>query len=93
MDQGKVKQGALALVARSVSTSYSEVLTGCVLANILRSGTVPACYAPHLMALLEEVPPLLVERAISEASTPAIPSSEIRTHLSRWSKQWLLPHG
>jgi len=81
-------KAALAIVARSVSTSYEVVLASTVLADILRSGVVPERYAPHLMALLDEVPLPLVARAIDEASTISVPVSQIRHHLSLWARQW-----
>ena len=82
---GKV---ALAVVARSVSTSYKEVLAPAILADILRSGIAPERYAPHLMSLLDEVPLPLLSLAIDEASTAAVPATQIRHHLGRWAKQW-----
>jgi hypothetical protein len=81
-------KGALAIAARSASTSYKEVLSAPDLADILRSGIAPERYFPHLMALLDEVPLTLVERAIHEAATASIPTSLIRQHLNRWAQQW-----
>lgn len=81
-------KAALAIVARSVSTSYKEVLTPTILADILRSGVLPERYAPHLMSLLDEVPLSLVDQAVSEASTDAVSMAQIRRHLGRWAKQW-----
>lgn len=79
---------ALAIAARSVSTSYKEVLTPASLAHILRSGIAPERYAPHLMSLLDEVPLPLVARVINEAATSTVPASQIRRHLSLWAAQW-----
>jgi hypothetical protein len=58
-----------------------------VLATILRSGIVPDQYCPHLITLLDEVPPsfLLVPspRRNTEVST-----DKINEHLLRWAMLW-----
>jgi transcriptional regulator with XRE-family HTH domain len=81
-------KGALALAARSISTSYRDVITADMLATVLRSGVVPERFQPHLMALLDEAPLPLVVKAVAEAATPDVPAKEIMKHLSLWAKQW-----
>ena len=51
-------KNALAVAARSVSTSYRDELSPGVLASMLRSGEAPVQFQPHLMPFLDEVPPV-----------------------------------
>jgi transcriptional regulator with XRE-family HTH domain len=81
-------KSALAVVARSISTSYREVMTADMLSMVLRSGEVPEQFQPHLMALLEETPLPVVVKAVGEAATPDVPAKKIMKHLSLWAKQW-----
>jgi hypothetical protein len=79
---------ALAIAARSVSTSYGDVLTADELAQMLRSGVVPECYQAHLMYLLDETPLPVVLQAVSEAATVDAPAEKIMEDLRVWAKQW-----
>lgn len=81
-------KSALAVAARSASTSYREVLTSDMLLSILRSGVAPEQYQPHLMVLLDETPLQVVVKAVAEAATPDVPAKKIMKHLSLWAKQW-----
>lgn len=81
-------QGALSVAARSVSTSYRDLLSAEMLGEMLRSGRAPDRYHPHLMAFLDETPLPLAVQAISEAATPQIPTRQIMKHLGQWSKEW-----
>ena len=80
--------GALAAAARSVSISYSDVLTPDMLSMMLRSGQAPEQFQPHLKALLDETPLPVVVKAVAEAATPDVPAKKIMKHLSLWAKQW-----
>lgn len=86
--QPKPLVNALVVAARSVSTSYKDVLAADTLAEILRSGSVPQQYQPHIMVLLDETPLSVVVQAISAAATAEVPAKVILKHLSLWAKQW-----
>jgi len=79
---------ALALAARSISTSYKDALTALELSEMLRSGVAPERYHAHLMALLDETPLPVVVRAVAEAATPKTPARKIMKHLAHWAKEW-----
>lgn len=79
---------ALAVAARSISTSYREIMTPEMLSMTLRSGVVPEQFQPHLMALLDETPLPVVVLAVSEAATPEVSAKKIMKHLSLWAKEW-----
>jgi transcriptional regulator with XRE-family HTH domain len=81
-------KSALAVAARSISTSYRDVITAEMLSMMLRSGQAPAQFHPHLMALLDETPLPVVVKAVGEAATPDVPAKKIMKHLSLWAKQW-----
>jgi transcriptional regulator with XRE-family HTH domain len=81
-------KSALAVAARSISTSYRDVITADMLSMILRAGVAPEQFQPHLMALLDETPLPVVVKAVAEAATPEVPTKKIMKHLSQWAKQW-----
>lgn len=81
-------KSALVVAARSVSTSYRDVLTPDMLSHMLRSGDAPKRYQPHLMALLDETPLPVVVKAVAEAATPEAPAKKIMKHLNRWAVEW-----
>jgi transcriptional regulator with XRE-family HTH domain len=81
-------KSALAIAARSISTSYRDVITPDMLSSMLRSGQAPEQFQPHLMALLDETPLPVVVKAIAEAATPDVPAKKIMKHLGLWAKQW-----
>ncbi|MFB9243499.1 helix-turn-helix domain-containing protein [Massilia antarctica] len=66
-------RSALTVAARSISTSYEDVLTPDMLSEMLRSGQAPEKFHPHLMALLDETPLSVVVKAVGEAATPDVP--------------------
>lgn len=78
---------ALAIAARTASTSYKETLSRDMLAQILRSGEAPEKFHPHLMVLLDETPISIVVGAVKEASGK-IPAKKIMRHLSKWASEW-----
>lgn len=79
---------ALTIAARSISTSYRDVVSADMLAAMLRSGDAPERFQPHLMALLDETPLPVVVKAVAEAATLDVPAKKIMKHLSLWAKQW-----
>lgn len=81
-------KSALAVAARSISTSYRDVITPDMLSMMLRSGVAPEQFQPHLMALLDETPLPVVVKAVAEVATPDVPAKKIMKHLSLWAKQW-----
>lgn len=81
-------KSALTVAARSISTSYRDVMTSDMLATALRSGQAPEQYQPHLMALLDEIPLPVVVKAVGEAATPDVPAKKIMKHLSLWANEW-----
>ncbi|WLI90745.1 helix-turn-helix domain-containing protein [Massilia sp. R2A-15] len=81
-------KSALTVAARSISTSYKEIVTPETLAEMLRSGCAPDRFHPHLMAFLDETPLPVAVKAISEAATSAIPAKKIMKHLAKWSSEW-----
>ncbi|WP_158567966.1 MULTISPECIES: helix-turn-helix transcriptional regulator [unclassified Duganella] len=86
--QASELKNALAAAARSVSTSYRDVITPDMLSAMLRSGAAPEQFHPHLMALLDETPLPVVVKAIAEAATPEVPAKKIMKNLNLWAKQW-----
>jgi hypothetical protein len=85
---GGALKNALSITARSISTSYRDIVTPDMLAAMLRSGQAPERYHPHLMALLDETPLPLVKQAVAEAATSEIPPNKIMKHLSLWAKEF-----
>jgi len=81
-------KSALMVAARSISTSYRDVITPDMLSLMLRSGDAQEQFQPHLMALLDETPIPIVVKAVAEAATPEIPTKKIMKNLSLWAKQW-----
>jgi transcriptional regulator with XRE-family HTH domain len=81
-------KSALTVAARSVSTSYRDVMTPEMLSLMLRSGEAPEQFQPHLMAFLDETPLPVVVKAVAEAATPDVPAKKIMKHLTLWAKQW-----
>ena len=81
-------KSALAVAARSVSTSYRDILTPDMLSMFLRSGQAPEQFQPHLMALLDETPLPVVVKAVTEVATPDVPAKKIMKHLGLWAKEW-----
>lgn len=81
-------KSALTVAARSISTSYRDVITPDMLSVMLRSGIVPVQFQPHLMALLDETPLPVVVKAVAESATPDVPAKKIMKHLSLWATQW-----
>lgn len=79
---------ALTIAARSVSTSYRNVLSPATLASMLRSGKAPERFHPHLMALLDETPLPIVVKAIGEAADADVPAKNIMKNLRRWAQEW-----
>lgn len=88
--QSKGLKSALNIAARSVGTSYRDVMTPELLATILRSGVAADRIQPHLMALLDDTPLLVVVKAVAEAATPEVPAKKIMRRLSLRAQQWQL---
>ncbi len=80
-------QGALATVAKTISTSFKETMSPSELARILRTGEAPAKYHPHLIVLLDETPLNLVIKVVQETSGKTS-AKQIMKHLSRWAAEW-----
>lgn len=80
-------KNALAIAARTASTSYKETLSPATLAQILRSGEVPEKYHAHLMVLLDETPLPIVIGAVREVSGK-VPAKKIMRHLAKWAIAW-----
>lgn len=81
-------KSALAVAARSISTSYRDVVSADMLKSMLQSGHVPEQFQPHLMALLDETPLPVVVKAIAEAATPDVPTRKIMKNLNHWANEW-----
>lgn len=81
-------KNALAVAARSISTSYRNVMTPDMLSMALRSGVAPEQFQPHLITLLDETPLSVVLQAVAEAATPDAPIETIMRNLNFWAKQW-----
>ena len=84
----KLKHSALEIAARSMSTSYRDVLSSSDLAAMLRSGVALPQYEPHLMSLLDEIPLPLVARLVDEVATSEVTAQKITEHLAVWSEKW-----
>lgn len=81
-------KSALAIAARSISTSYRDAVTPESLAQILRSGVVPAGYRAHISTLLDETPLPLIVKTVKEAATKEAPAKKIMKHLTNWAHEW-----
>jgi transcriptional regulator with XRE-family HTH domain len=81
-------KSALTVAARSISTSYRDIVTAEILSEMLRSGSAPERFHPHLMAFLDETPLPVAVKAISEAATTATPAKKIMKNLANWAKEW-----
>jgi len=88
LHQSPGMKNALAVAARSISTSYKDVMTPNTLKEILQSGVAPARFQPHMMVLLDETPLPIVVQAVSEAATSEAPPKKIMKNLHQWSTQW-----
>lgn len=81
-------KSALTVAARSISTSYRDVVSADMLKGMLQSGQAPEQFQPHLMALLDETPLPVVVKAVAEAATPDVPARKIMKNLHQWAKEW-----
>jgi hypothetical protein len=81
-------KSVLAIAARSISTSYRDIMTAEMLATMLRSGVAPPQFQPHLMDLLDETPLPVVVKAVAEAATSDVPAKKIMKHLGLWAQEW-----
>lgn len=81
-------RNALKMAARTISTSYRDVMTPDLLAEILKSGNVPAQFHAHLMALLDEAPVPVVVNAVAEVAENPKAGQQIMKNLSKWSREW-----
>jgi transcriptional regulator with XRE-family HTH domain len=88
MNPKQKMQNALAVAARTISTSYKDIITAEVLAQIFRSGIAPKRYHAHLMTLLDETPLPLVLKAVQQAATIDAPTKKILRNLHNWSQEW-----
>lgn len=80
---------ALAVAARTASTSYKNTLGPETLAAILASGQAPDEFRPHLMTLLDETPLPVVIKAIQEVAqrSPATTPRKIMQHMAKWADE------
>jgi len=80
---------ALAVAARTASTSYRNTLAPETLANMLASGEAPQEYRPHLLTLLDETPLPVVIKAIQEAAqrSPAATPRKMMQHMAKWADE------
>lgn len=78
---------ALAVAARTASTSYKNTLAPETLVEMLTSGDTPDEYRPHLMTLLDETPLPVVIKAIQEAAqrSPATTTRKMMQHMAKWA--------
>lgn len=81
-------RNALKVAAQTISTSYRDVMTPDLLAEILKSGSVPSQFHAHLMTLLDEAPVPVVVNAVAEAAESPRAGQQIMKNLSKWSKEW-----
>jgi len=80
---------ALAVAARTASTSYKTPLSPEILAQMLESGEARPEFRPHLMTLLDETPLPVVVKAVYEAaqhSSTVTPRKMIQ-HLASWAHE------
>lgn len=80
---------ALAVAARTASTSYKKPLAPETLAEMLASGVAPDEYRPHLMTLLDETPLPVVIKAIQEAAqrSPTTTPRKVMQHMAKWADE------
>lgn len=60
------RRPALDVAAQSASTSYRTSLPPEVLGAALRTGTMPADFAPHIGTLLDEAPMSMLAKAVEQ---------------------------
>lgn len=81
-------QHALAVAARTVSTSYKTSLSPEILTQMLVSGQARPEFRPHLMTLLDETPLPVVIQAVHEASQNSSTATETMIqHLATWADE------
>jgi len=80
---------ALAVAARTASTSYKTSLSPEVLAQMLESGKSRPEFRPHLMTLLDETPLPVVVKAVHEVaqSSSTSTSRQMIRHLASWADE------
>jgi len=81
-------QHALAVAARTASTSYKTTLSPEVLVQMLESGEARPEFRPHLMTLLDETPLPVVVKAVHEAArNSSTTSRKMMRHLAAWAEE------
>lgn len=86
LDRPRDFPNALALAARSASTSYAKVLTAPALSAMLESGELCDEFQPHILTLLDEVPVPLVLCALRQvARDSSTPAASMLRHIGRWA--------
>ena len=81
-------KNALSMTARSISAPYPNVMTSDALVTILRTGDVPAEFAPHVIRFLDETPPQMVRAAIEDAASADVPVETIKAQLQAWAMKF-----
>ena len=88
---GVRQQAGLWAAAKTASVSYTPELDPNILANILATGELPSSYIAHVAYLLDEVPPIILIRAVdSTARLKKIPARRIWKNIARIAKDFSL---
>lgn len=84
LEQRAVSTSPLESTARAAGVSYSQALPPSILAEALRSGDVPADYAPHMGTLLEEAPLSMLAKAVEQVHADlSVPRTEVWANMRR----------
>lgn len=74
-DKHDAKADWLAKAAASASVSYKKALPPMEIAQVAKTGHVPAEYLPQIATLLDEASPALLARALHEVFPEGVPKS------------------
>lgn len=82
------RRSALVTAAQSASTSYRTALPPEVLGEALRTGTMPADFAPHIGTLLDEAPMSMLAKVVEQIhADDGIPQDLVWSHMRSLTRE------
>lgn len=86
------RRPALDLAAQTASTSYRVKLPPEVLSDALRTGLMPADFAPHIGTLLEEASMTLLSKVVEQIhAATGVPRLQIWNNMDKLAVEWKIP--
>lgn len=81
------RRPALVVAAQSASTSYKTNLPPEVLGEALRTGAIPAEFAPHIGTLLDEAPMSMLAKVVAQIHADAgMPQDQVWSNMRSLAK-------